>query len=205
MVDLAFLLSASTAVIAAVASVIAAAAMIAVVIVVAVGDRIHIAVGRTENRAEATAGFRLCGGRENIQRESDIFKVSTGIAGTCQRGAGFRQTSSQGVYYDIYCAEQLYDGKQPDSDIDGDGRTQCGVCAAGMIAAAGITAAAAGTARRIPQFCRQSDRFAFCNGKRSAVGVAAANELVCSGCDVCFCRGIHLCKTEETRRNQGIL
>lgn len=82
---------------------------------------IVLAVGRTEDGAEAAAGTRLCGGRKQIQREADVFKAGTGIAVGCLRGAAFRHTSAQGMHQHIYGAEQLYDGEQADGDIDCNG------------------------------------------------------------------------------------
>lgn len=162
---------------------VTAAAISAVAVMIAAeGVR---AIRGAENGPEAAAGFRLSRRGEHIQREADGFKVCTGVCCCGEGGAAFGHTSAQRVDYHIDCAEQFYNGKQSDRNIDSNRCTQCHITAAA--AAVAITATGiAGTAGRIPQLCLQSDGFAFGNHKRSAAGVTTAVVQIGYGRDICF-------------------
>lgn len=193
MVDLAGCLSAAAA-----AGITGIAGIAAVIAGIAVA---YIAVRRTEDGSEAAAGFRLRRGGEDIQREADIFKARTRIGRICKGSAAFRQASAQRIYDHIHRAIEFYDGEKPDGHIHGNGCAKGGIAGCGGGAAAGITAAgiaAAGAAGRIAQLCRQRNRLALCNGKRPAVGIAAAKELIGYGGHVGFGGDIPLCKKGKT-------
>ena len=56
-----------------------------------------------------------------------MFKVTAGVTGDRCRSAGFRHTSAQRVDYHIDSAEQFYNGKQSDADIDCYGSAHGGI------------------------------------------------------------------------------
>ena len=99
-------------------TVVVAVVIVAIVPVAAAAQTIHFTVGGTEDRAKAAAGFRFCGGREHIQREPDVFKITAGVSGDSSIGTGFRHTSAQRIYHHIDGTEQFYDGEQTDGYID---------------------------------------------------------------------------------------
>lgn len=172
------------------AAVIVAVVTIAVIVVAAAAHAIALAVGRTENRTKAAAGFWFCRGREHIQREANVFKVSAGVTGNGGVGAGFGHASAQRIDYHIYGAEQFYDGEQTDGNIDchrsphgciaiGQGD---GIAFAMVVVVAGVTAAA-----WIAQVCLQGDCLAFCDSEGAAVGITAAVIQIGGSGDIGFC------------------
>ena len=175
---------------AVVTVIVIAAAVVAAAVITA--QTVDFTVGRAEHGAEAAAALGFCGGRKHIQREADIFKIAAGVTGHSSGGAGFRHAAPQRIDHHIHRAEQFYDGKQADGNIDrhrgthgsiavryGDGITFAAVV---VMMVAGVTAAIGES-----QFRLQGNGLAFCNGEGAAVGIAAAIELVGGGGHVGFC------------------
>ena len=185
--------TATVVVIAATVVVVIAAAVVVVVaaaVIAAAAQTVDFTVGRAENRAEAAAALRFCGGREHIQREADIFKITAGVTGHSGGGAGFRHAAAQRIDHHIHCAEQFYDSKQADGNIDCHRGTHGSVAVGyrdgitfAAIVVMMVTRVAAG---REAQFRLQGNGLAFCNGEGAAVGIAAAIELVGGGGHVGF-------------------
>ena len=159
------------------------AVVITVIIVASAAQTVDLAVGRTEYRAKAAAASGFCGRRKHIQRETEIFKVTAGVTGNCRRSAGFRHTSAQRLNNHIDGTEQFYDGEQPNADIDCHRSTHGGISVGqsdGITFAVRMVMVVVVTATiRISQFSLQGDSLAFCNGKGTAVGIAAAIIQIC--------------------------
>ena len=188
---------------------IVVAVAIVMISVAATAQTIDLAVRGTENRAKAAAGFWFCGRGEHIQREPDMFEVSAGVTGHSSVRTGFRHTSSQRIDYHIDSTEQLYDGEQTDGNVNRNRRTH-GCIAIGysdgitfaaivVMVVAGVTATI-----RIAQICLQGNGFAFCNGERAAVGIAAAVVQIGGSGDIGFCGGILICKTALNIRGRRL-
>ena len=105
--------------------------------------------------------------------------------------------------HNIDCAEQLYDGKQPDGNIDRNGCAEGGisVClrgftAAGIAGVAGV-AGVAGIAGREAQLCIERNRLALCKNEGASLG-ESIHILIGYGGNVCLSSGMDLCKTKKT-------
>lgn len=155
-----------------------------------------------ENCAEATAGAGLSDRGEQIQGEADILEALAGIAVCCICRATLRHASAKRMNHNIDCAEQLYDGKQPDGNIDRNGCAEGGisVCLRGFTATgiAGV-AGVAGIAGREAQLCIERNRLALCKNEGASLG-ESIHILIGYGGNVCLSSGMDLCKTKKRCR-----